>query len=85
VCDRGRDANCSAPLPRSYILLRNPIRQQEIEEVRENKRRPVEKLVNEKNVYLAKSKRATAVAACKAVNTKLKILAIDKWLKVKTK
>lgn len=68
-----------------YILRRNPIRQQEIEEARENKRKSVEKLVNEKNVYLEKSKRATATAACKAVNIKLKTLGIDKWLKVKTK
>lgn len=68
-----------------YILRRNPIRQQEIEEIREKKRSSVEKLVNEKNIYLEKSKRATTVAACKAINAKLKILGIEKWLKVKTK
>jgi transposase len=68
-----------------YILRKNPVRQQEIEEIREKKRRSVEKLVNEKNGYLEKSKRATTVAACKAVNAKLKTLDIGKWLKVKTK
>ena len=67
-----------------YILRRNPVRQQEIEEIREKKRKSVERLVNEKNVYLEKSKRASKIAACKAVNAKLKTLAIDKWLKVKS-
>ncbi len=67
-----------------YILRRNPVRQQEIEEIREEKRKSVESLVKEKNIYLGTSKRASEVAACKAVNAKLKKLAIDKWLKVKS-
>lgn len=68
-----------------YILRRNPIRQQEIQDIREKKRRSIENLVNEKNIYLKKSKRASMTAASKIVNTKLKNLAIDKWLKVKAK
>jgi transposase len=68
-----------------YILRKNPIRQQEIEEARENKRKSVEKLVHEKNIYLQNSKRASTAAACKAVSAKLKNLAIDKWLKLKVK
>ena len=67
-----------------YILRRNPVRQQEIEAIREEKRKSVESLVNEKNIYLEKSKRASEIAACKTVNAKLKKLAIDKWLKVKS-
>ena len=67
-----------------YILRRNPIRQQEMQEIREKKRKSVESLVDEKNNYLERSKRASEIAACKAVNAKLKKLAIDKWLKVKS-
>lgn len=67
-----------------YILRRNPVRQQEIEKNREEKRKSAQSLVNEKNIYLEKSKRASEVAACKAVNAKLKKLAMDKWLKVKS-
>lgn len=66
-----------------YILRRNPIRQQEMGEIRGKKQKSVEVLVNEKNIYLERSKRASVIAACKAVNAKLKKLHIDKWLKVK--
>ena len=67
-----------------YILCRNPIRQQKMQEIREKKRKSVESLVDEKNNYLERSKRASVTAACKAVSAKLKKLAIDKWLKVKS-
>lgn len=67
-----------------YILRRNPVRQKEIEEIREKKRKSVEGLINEKNIYLEKSKRASVIAGCKAVNAKLKKLAIDKWLKIRS-
>jgi transposase len=65
-----------------YILRRNPTRQQEMQEIREKKRESIESLVNEKNIYLAKSKRSSEIAACKAVKARLKKLTIDKWLKV---
>jgi transposase len=65
-----------------YILRRNPIRQQEMKEIREKKRKSIKSLVDEKNIYLERS--TSEIAACKAVNAKLKNLAIDKWLKVKS-
>lgn len=65
-----------------YILRKNPVRQKEIEEIREKKRKSVEGLINEKNIYLEKSKRASVIAACKVVNAKLKKLSIDKWLRI---
>jgi transposase len=64
-----------------YILRRNPVRQQEIMANREEKRQSIETLINEKNMYLEKSKRAREKTACRAVNAKIKQLGIDKWLK----
>lgn len=66
-----------------YILRKNPIRQREIAEAREKKRKSIETLVHEKNIHLEKSNRTKEAAALKAVNAKLKKLAVDKWLKVK--
>jgi transposase len=64
-----------------YILRRNPVRQREIAENREEKLHSIEVLVNAKNAYLEKSKRSREKIACKVVNTKIKQLVLDKWLK----
>jgi transposase len=68
-----------------YILRKNPVRQQEIEEIRSKKRESIEDLVEQKNTHLGKSERTSEKAALKAVNAKIKKLEIDKWLKVKSK
>ena len=67
-----------------YILRRNPIRQQEIAENRNSKKKTVDALVNEKNTLLAKSSRTNEIAALKVVNAKIKKLGLDKWLKVQS-
>lgn len=67
-----------------YILRRNPIRQEEIATSREKKRKVIDRLIHEKNTLLEKSKRTSEITAVKAVNTKIKKLTIDKWLKVKS-
>ena len=67
-----------------YILRRNPVRQREITENREEKLHSIEVLVNAKNAYLEQSKRARAKTACKVVNAKIKQLLLNKWLKVRS-
>jgi len=64
------------------MYLRRRSHLQEIAESREGKRQSIEALINEKNMYLERSKRAREKTAYKAVNAKIKKLAIDKWLKV---
>jgi transposase len=65
-----------------YILRRNPVRVNEINESRISKRKSVEKLLKKKNVYLLEHKRSKVETAIKAVNKKIAQLKIDKWLRV---
>ncbi|MFQ5493740.1 MAG: IS1634 family transposase, partial [Candidatus Dojkabacteria bacterium] len=65
-----------------YILRRNPVRVEEINESRISKRKSVEKLLKKKNIYLRKHARAKVETAIKDVNKKIVQLKIDKWLKV---
>jgi transposase len=65
-----------------YILRRNPVRVEEINESRISKRKSVEKLLKKKNVYLLEHKRSKVETAIKAVNKKIAQLKIDKWLRV---
>jgi transposase len=67
-----------------YILRRNPIRQQEIAENRNGKKKAIDAMVNEKNTILAKSSRTNEIAALKVVNAEIKKLGLDKWLKVQS-
>lgn len=68
-----------------YILRRNPIRQKEIAESREKKRKCVNDLVNEKNTLLENSTRTKEATALKSVNAKIKKLGINKWLIVESR
>jgi len=65
-----------------YILRRNPVRVNEINESRISKRKSVEKLLKKKNVYLLEHKRSKIETAIKVVNKKIAQLKIDKWLRV---
>jgi transposase len=65
-----------------YILRRNPVRVEEINESRISKRKSVEKLLKKKNVYLLEHKRSKIETAIKVVNKKIAQLKIDKWLRV---
>ncbi|MFQ5836114.1 MAG: IS1634 family transposase [bacterium] len=65
-----------------YILRRNPVRVEEINESRISKRKSVEKLLKKKNIYLREHARAKEETAIKDVNRKIVQLKIDKWLRV---
>ncbi len=67
-----------------YILRRNPVRVEEINESRMSKRKRVEKFVKEKNIYLKEHKRAWVKTAINDVNKKIVQLKIDKWLSVRS-
>lgn len=68
-----------------YILRRNPVRVDEINESRMSKRKSVEKLLKKKNIYLHEHKRAKVETAIKDVNKKIVQLKIDKWLSVRSR
>jgi len=65
-----------------YILRRNPVRVEEINESRMSKRKRVEELLKKKNIYLREHPRAKVETAIKDVNKKIVQLKIDKWLRV---
>jgi transposase len=66
-----------------YILRRNPVRVGEMEKSRLSKRRALEELVNEKNVYLSEHRKAKVSTALEKVKSKMKLLRLEKWLSVK--
>jgi transposase len=68
-----------------YILRRNPVRVEEIDESRMSKRKSVEKLLKKKNIYLHEHKKAKVETAIKDVNKKIVQLKIDKWLSVRSR
>lgn len=63
-----------------YVLRRNPIRAQDIETTRKEKRSSVQKLVDKKNVYLAEHKKAQSQTALREVEAKIKKLKVGAWL-----
>jgi transposase len=67
-----------------YILRRNPTRADELAATRADKRATLERLVEERNRYLAEHRRAKVATAQKAVREKLATLKIDSWLSLKT-
>jgi transposase len=66
-----------------YILRRNPVRVGEMEKSRSSKRRALEELANEKNVYLSEHPKAKVSTALEKVKSKMKLLRLEKWLSVK--
>jgi transposase len=67
-----------------YILRRNPVRVEEINESRMTKRKSIETLLKKKNIYLCEHKRAKAETAIKDITKRIKKLRIDKWLAVRS-
>lgn len=65
-----------------YILRRNPVRVEEINTNRREKIESVERLVQERNAYLATHRKAKAETAAKVVNQKIARLKIDPWVSV---
>ncbi len=65
-----------------YVLRRNPQRVAEMAARREDKRRAVEKLVSEQNVYLGEHPRARVDVAMRRVEQKIEKLRLSAWLSV---
>lgn len=65
-----------------YILRRNPLRAQEIEKTRDDKRQKVERVIKEQNEYLAQHQRAQVSVALKKVETLLKKLKVSSYAQV---
>jgi hypothetical protein len=66
-----------------YVLRRNPIRADEIAASRRDKLAAVQKLVTDRNTYLAEHARAQPKTAQRLVKNKLKQLKLSGWVKVK--
>jgi transposase len=66
-----------------YILRRNPRRAEELAESRLSKRKMVETLMAQKNLYLQEHQRAKEATAIKDISEKIEHLKIGKWLQVK--
>src|SRR3972149_3345194 len=68
-----------------YILRRNPIRAEELDKNRLSKRRKIEQLKEQKNLYLKEHLRAKVATGIKEITGKIKRLKVDKWLRVQSK
>jgi len=66
-----------------YILRRNPMRAAEMAATRADKRAALERLVAERNRYLAEHPRAKVATAERRVREKARALKVDRWLSVK--
>lgn len=67
---------------RRFVLRRNPIRQQELAQCREQKRQTLEKAVAQANTYLDQHSRAKVRTQQRYLNAQLKRLKSDGWLKL---
>ena len=65
-----------------YVYRRNPQRAEEINYTRQNKKERIEKLLSDKNVYLAEHSKASLEKALNTVKAKIKALKVDSWLSV---
>jgi transposase len=65
-----------------YILRRNPIRAEELDKNRLSKRKKIEQLTEQKNLYLKEHLRAKVATGIKEITGKIKQLKVDKWLRV---
>lgn len=65
-----------------YILRRNPVRVEEINASRIEKLKGIEKLVQDRNVYLSEHRKAKVETALKGVSRKINRLKMGQWLQV---
>ena len=68
-----------------YILRRNPIRVQEIENTRLDKIKKIEKLLEEKNNYLSEHKKASAEVALRNINKEIEKLKLSNFITIENK
>lgn len=67
-----------------YILRRNPIRAEELAKNRFSKRKRIEQLTEQKNLYLKEHPRAKVATGIKEITEKIKQLKADKWLRLQS-
>ena len=67
---------------RRYILRRNPVRQQELAQGREQKRQAVETALRQANTYLDEHRRARVRTQRRKLSAQIHHLNIDDWLKL---
>jgi len=65
-----------------YIIRRNPIRAEEIRQSRDNKLLALEKVVKNRNEYLAEHPRAKSDVALRKVNSYCRKLILSKWVSI---
>lgn len=65
-----------------YILRRNPVRAEEINLIRQQKRKKIELLVKEKNKYIKEHSRAKTSTSIKNIRQLISKLKVNAWLKV---
>ena len=70
---------------RRYVLRRNPVRQQEMAQSREQKRQALELALRQANAYLDQHARAQVATQRRHLSAKLERLGIDDWLQLKVK
>jgi len=70
------------PEQRRYVLRRNPVRAQELERGREEKKALIIRRVREANEYLAGHRRATVRIQKKKLQARIGKLKVEKWLSV---
>ena len=70
---------------RRYVLRRNPVRQQEMAQSREQKRQAVEQALRQANAYLAQHPRAKVATQRRHLAAKLERWGIDDWLQLQVK
>ena len=63
-----------------YILRRNPLRAQEIEQSRDRKLKSLQKMVEKQNIYLSEHPRAREDVALRKVEEYCRKLRINKWI-----
>jgi hypothetical protein len=70
---------------RRYILRRNPVRQQELAQCREQKRQAVEAAVKEANQYLDEHRRAKVAIQRRDLQAQIQRFKMDAWLRLSVK
>ena len=64
-----------------YVLRRNPVRAEELAASRQDKKRTVQRFVQERNHYLSEHSRAHVQTALRNVSEKIEKLKLDGWLR----
>lgn len=70
---------------RRYVLRRNPVRQAELQRVREEKQQTLEAALQKANTYLAEHRRAQVATQRRRLAARLESLKVQAWLKLSVK